>query len=431
MLALALAYGAPAGAEPTPRPVPPNRVLFYSWWAARSANGALRALADQMESQYPGVHVDSHLVPGDWGARNLFPIIKDLVDAGRAPEAFQMHAGYAAQSFFDAGLLEPIDAIWSSEGLTTTTPPLIQDLCRIDGHYHSVPIGIHRLNLIWCNKAVLDAHDVDPTSITTWDDFFKACARLRSQGVEPPIQVGESWTIGLVFQGIMASQGTAAYQDWINGKLTQTDDPRLVRAFEILGRYMAYANSDNARLGWVPLFKKLILGQSAFVVMGDWVNGEFRQARKTYGSDYVAIPVPGTASMYGVTIDTLLHPRSVLDPVNAERWLRLGASRRGQDAFNVVKGSIPARNDPDVALYDAYQRVAIAQIKHAELIYPSIAEATPYMFETELLGILGRFATDRDAKKGARDLALVTRRLAPSFTRTVVLRKSSPVPPSR
>jgi glucose/mannose transport system substrate-binding protein len=35
-------------------------------------------------------------------------------------------------------------------------------------------------------------------------------------------------------------------------------------------------------------------------------------------------------------------------------WLRVAGSQAGQDAFNPIKGSIPARSDGDRSLYDAY-----------------------------------------------------------------------------
>jgi glucose/mannose transport system substrate-binding protein len=41
-------------------------------------------------------------------------------------------------------------------------------------------------------------------------------------------------------------------------------------------------------------------------------------------------------------------------------WLTVAGSKEGQDAFNPVKGSIPARSDGDKALYDEYLQSAMA-----------------------------------------------------------------------
>jgi glucose/mannose transport system substrate-binding protein len=418
VLAALVTARAPASAVEAPAAPKSNRVMFYTWWASPSESAALRALVDMFKARYPTVSITTPVVPGNWGARNLFPIIKGLVAAGGAPEAFQMHAGYGAQPFFDAGLLSPIDDLWASEGLEKVMPPLIQDLCKIQGHYYSVPIGVHRINVIWYNKPLLERHGIDPNSLTTWEALFKAADTLRAKGVASPIQLGETWTAGLVFQGIMASQGMDTYEQWVNGRMRTPDDPKMVEAFERLKTYLTYVNPDYVSLGWDTALKRIINGEGAFYVMGDWANGEFRLAQKKYGKDYGTMPVPGTKNMYGVTIDTFLHPRGVASPTNSDRWLRLGASREGQDAFNSLKGSVPARNDPDVTRYDLYQRSAIADLKAARSIYPSVDSAVPYVYETALLDILAAFESDHDVKKAARMNADATRKLAPKFIRS-------------
>ncbi|MEZ4680389.1 MAG: hypothetical protein R2932_39845 [Caldilineaceae bacterium] len=47
------------------------------------------------------------------------------------------------------------------------------------------------------------------------------------------------------------------------------------------------------------------------------------------------------------------------NPDNALNWLKVCGSKEGRDAFNPIKGSIPARTDGDVSLYDEYQLSAM------------------------------------------------------------------------
>src|SRR6185436_12595793 len=103
-----------------------------------------------------------------------------------------------------------------------------------DGHYYSLPVNVHRNNLIWYNKALIDKHRIDPSTLTTWDAFFKAVDKLEAAGVHNPLQIGENWTASVAFESIMAGLGMPAYEDWINGKITAADDPRLLQAFGIL-----------------------------------------------------------------------------------------------------------------------------------------------------------------------------------------------------
>lgn len=397
------------------------RVVFYNWWSSPSEKAALAALVELFKTKHPDVLVTTPLVPGHNATRTLFPIIKGLVATGNAPEAFQMNAGYAAETYLDGGLLGPIDELWQSQGLEKITPALVQDLCKIKGHYYSVPIGVHRVNVIWYNKPLLDRYGIDANTLTTWEKFFKAAELLRSKGVTSPIELGENWTSLLAFQGIMASQGLITYQEWVNGRLSATDDPKIVAAFETFKVYLTYVNPDNATLGWDAALKRVIEGDSAFNLMGDWANGEFRLAGKKFGKDYGAIVVPGTRNMYGSTIDTFLHPRGVSSPEASDQWLKLAASREGQDAFNVLKGSISVRSDADVVRYDPYQRSAIADLKGAS-VYPSIDSASPAGFELALRSVVGDFVADRNVKKAANAMADVARKMAGKFTRQWSLR---------
>ena len=66
----------------------------------------------------------------------------------------------------------------------------------------------------------LESNGIGPAPLTTWDAFFAAARKLRVAGVKDPIQMGATWTASLLFEAIMAGQGIAAYEDWINGKIT-------------------------------------------------------------------------------------------------------------------------------------------------------------------------------------------------------------------
>jgi glucose/mannose transport system substrate-binding protein len=335
----------------------------------------------------------------------MFGVISGAAGTGRPADAFQVHAGAPLRPYLSAGLLNPIDEVWTDSGLEKVVPPIIQTMSKIDGHYYSLPVNVHRTNLIWYNKALLDKHRIDPSTLTTWNAFFEAAERLEAAGVHHPLQVGENWTASVAFEAIMVSLGIAAYEDWINGKITAADDPRLVEAFGILKKYLSHANPDHATTAWDVAIKRVIAGEAAFCVMGDWANGEFRLAKLKYGKDYGAMPVPGTKGFYGVSIDSFAQTRGIANPANSNRWMRVAASREGQDAFNVAKGSISARADADVTKYDPYQRSAIADFKGARFIYPNLTSSTHDAFKSLLDNVMTAFAADLDVKKAAATVA--------------------------
>ncbi len=415
-LVLVLYLVSAAGVTRAAQAVPPDGspLVIYHWWSSASELKALGALEGIFKASYPGVAQKRTFAP-DRG-RTLFTILQGLTRAGAPPDAIVMQTGYAIRPFIDAGLITRLDELWAGEGLDKALPPTLRAMHEFDGHYYSVPINAQRTNLIWYNARLLDKHGIDPATLTTWDRFFDAAAKLRDAGVSTPIQVAASWTVAQLFEGIMASLGIASYEDWVNGKIRSATDPRLTEALGVMRRYCGFVNRDHVGLDWTVALGRVARGQSAFYAMGDWANGDFRAAGLVYEKDYSAFPVPRTKGLYGVTIDSFVQPRGLARPANSNRWLKIAASREGQDAFNVLKGSIPARTDASVARYDAYQKSAIAAFKRS-VIYPTYGAATPAAYVRSLEPALEAFVDHGDVRKAAAAIAAATVSAERSFTR--------------
>jgi glucose/mannose transport system substrate-binding protein len=416
-LALILTLGASAATAAPAPPVAPARerpLVVYHWWGSSSETKALGELVRVFKARYPGVAERRTFAPDRGGT--LFTILQGLTRAGNPPDAIVMQTGYFMRPFIDEGLLAPLDGLWASEGLDRVVPPTLRAMHTFNGHYYSVPIDVQRTNLVWYNKSLLDKHGIDPATLTTWDRFFEAAARLRAAGVATPVQLAASWTVSQLFESIMASLGIAAYEDWVNGKVRSATDPRLAEALGVLKRYSGFVNKDHAGLDWTVALGRVAKGESAFYAMGDWANGEFRAAGLVYGRDYGVFVAPGTRGLYGVTIDSFVQPRGLARPANSNHWLEVAASREGQDAFNVPKGSIPARTDPTLAGYDAYQKSAIAAFKQS-VIYPTFGGAMPGVYVRALEPTLEAFVDDGDAQRAAAAVARAAASSGRSFTR--------------
>jgi glucose/mannose transport system substrate-binding protein len=416
-LALILTLGASAATAAPAPPVAPARerpLVVYHWWGSSSETKALGELVRVFKARYPGVAERRTFAPDRGGT--LFTILQGLTRAGNPPDAIVMQTGYFMRPFIDEGLLAPLDGLWASEGLDRVVPPTLRAMHTFNGHYYSVPIDVQRTTLVWYNKSLLDEHGIDPATLTTWDRFFEAAARLRAAGVATPVQLAASWTVSQLFESIMASLGIAAYEDWVNGKVRSATDPRLAEALGVLKRYSGFVNKDHAGLDWTVALGRVAKGESAFYAMGDWANGEFRAAGLVYGRDYGVFVAPGTRGLYGVTIDSFVQPRGLARPANSNHWLEVAASREGQDAFNVPKGSIPARTDPTLAGYDAYQKSAIAAFKQS-VIYPTFGGAMPGVYVRALEPTLEAFVDDGDAQRAAAAVARAAASSGRSFTR--------------
>jgi glucose/mannose transport system substrate-binding protein len=415
-------YFWPKKLAQAPAPTPKQEIdalTFYDWWTSPGESSAINGLIALYTKQYPSTAVIPTSVVGGAGY-SLMGIVKPLVTAGQAPDSFQMHAAYEGLPYYKAGLLDPIDDIWQSENLAAVIPKVAQDMNKFDGHYYSVPVDIHRVNLVWYNAGLLKKNNIDVADLTTWDAFFAACDKLKATGVENPIRMGESWTAAQVFEQIVASEGIDFYQDWINGKVTSPDDSHLIQAFTIFKKYISYVNSDNGSLSWNDAIGPVIKGDSAFELMGDWANQEFKLADKTYGVDYGAFPSPGTQGVYGLDIDTFQRPKNISHPINADRWLKLVSSKDGEDTFNPLKGSISPRTDADVSKYDTYQQSAIKDFWQAKYMFPSVVHGSgaPQSFKIKLEDIIADFIINQDITKAATALTNYSAVISDEYTIT-------------
>jgi glucose/mannose transport system substrate-binding protein len=390
---IAIAADAPAKLDA-------DGLALHHGWGSPSETAALDALVAVYKKRRPDATVRSLNAEG---RGRMFTIVRN----GQS-DAFVAQAGATLLPFLDAGLVDPIDEIWAEAGLDKVIPPVLQKINSHDGHHYSIPLAVHRTNVVWYNKALLDKHRIDPATLTTWDGFFKAAETLRAAGVRAPIQMGLTWTATAVFEGIMAGLGREAYESWINGRMRSVDDPKCLAAFTTFKRYLEYVNEDNAVTGWDAALKRVISGEAAFIIMGDWAEGEFQIAGMKFGKDYGAMPVPETQGTYVVLVDAFARPRKRPHERNGDEWLKVVASREGQDAFNTLKGSIPARTDADVSRYGPYQRAAIADLKAARSLFPNHDMVEPEAFKVRQLEVIAAFALNRDVKKAAAALAAAT-----------------------
>jgi len=368
---------------------------IYHWWTSGGEAAAIGALVDVFEGLYPDTTVKQRAISGGSGI-TMIPIITALVLAGEAPDAFQMHAGYEGIAYYEADLLEDINDIWTDNNLEAVIPDVVQSMCQFEGDFYMVPVNIHRSNVVWYNLKELEAVGVDPKTLTNWTAFFDACFEFEDANPgKDAIALGHAWTQAHLFEQILASQGIDVYENWINGLITNTTDADISAALDILATFMSYTNDDFDSLSWNEATDLLIQDNSVFNIMGDWANGEFLVANSVYDDDYGTIAVPGTGNMYGLVVDAFQHPAGVANPENSDRWLEVVASKEGQDAFNPLKGSISARTDSNLTLYEPYHDWTGADFASVTYMFPSVVHGSgaPQSFSAELNAIINAFCT--------------------------------------
>lgn len=347
------------GSEPTapPEATPAEtdmaqQVEVFSWWTGGGEAAGLDAMIKVFAAQYPDITFLNAAVAGGAGT-NARAVLATRLQAGDAPDSWQGHAGQELiGTYVAAGQLEPVNFLFEANDWLAVMPETLIPLISQDGNIYSVPVNIHRANVMWNSPTVLAENNI--TVPTTLEEWFAAMDALQAAGMEAPLAMGEQWTALHLFETILlASLGADDYNAlWDGGK--NWSEPEVTAALEAFAKVLSYTNSDASALSWQDAAQLVVNGDAAFTVMGDWAEGYFREIGFEPNTGYGWSPVPGTAGTFQFLSDSFVLPVGAPHRDAAIAWLTVAGSREGQDAFNPVKGSIPARSDGDRALYGEY-----------------------------------------------------------------------------
>jgi glucose/mannose transport system substrate-binding protein len=307
-------------------------------------------------AKYPDITFINAAVAGGAGT-NARAVLATRLQANDPPDSWQGHAGQELiGTYVAANQLEPLNFLYEQEGWLAVMPETLIPLISKDGNIYSVPVNIHRANVLWYNPKILADNGLAVP--TTLDEWFAAMDTLQAAGVIP-LAMGEQWTAMHLFETILlASLGADKYNGLWDGS-TDWGSAEVTTALDNFVKVLGYVNSDAAALSWQDAAQLVVTGQAAFNVMGDWAEGYFRELGKEPNTDYGWAPVPGTAGNFQFLSDSFVLAANAPDREAAIAWLTVCGSKEGQDAFNPVKGSIPARSDADRSLYGVYLQSAM------------------------------------------------------------------------
>jgi glucose/mannose transport system substrate-binding protein len=334
-----------------------DKVEVFSWWTGGGEAAGLEAMQKVFAAQYPNTEFINAAVAGGAGT-NARAVLATRLQAGDPPDSWQGHAGQELiGTYVSGGKLEALNDMYDSEGWLAVMPKTLIPLISQDGKIYSVPVNIHRANVLWYNPGVLTANNIAVP--TTVDEWIAAMETLKGAGVQP-LALGEQWTkMHLLETVVLGTLGPDAY----NGLWDGTTDWGSAEVKQALDNYVTiagYANTDSASLSWQDAAQLVVNGDAAFNVMGDWAEGYFRELGKAPMTDYGWAPVPGSVGVFQFLSDSFVLAVGAPHPEGAKSWLKIAGSKAGQEAFNPVKGSICARTDCDKALFGEYLQSAMA-----------------------------------------------------------------------
>ncbi|MEU3020317.1 ABC transporter substrate-binding protein [Nocardiopsis sp. NPDC007018] len=326
-----------------------NQVEVFSWWTGGGEEAGLNALIERFEEENQGVEFVNAAVAGGSGT-NAQAVLEGRLQSQDPPDSFQGHAGASLQDYVEAGYLAPLDDFFDEHGLREAYPDQLVEQISYEDSVYSVPVNIHRSNVLWFNPSVLEEAGVEGPP-RTLEELVEALEAVASETDAIPMAVGAQWTVDHLLESVLlGSLGTDAYNAlWEPG--ADWDTPRMAEALETFETILSHTQEESAAEDWQEASRRVAEGEAAFNVMGDWAAGYFDELGALPGQDYDWAPSPGTDGTYMWLSDSFTLPAGAPNEENARAWLALVASQEGQDLFNPLKGSIPARSDADPGRY--------------------------------------------------------------------------------
>ncbi|WP_043618243.1 ABC transporter substrate-binding protein [Nonomuraea candida] len=383
-----------------------QQVEVFSWWTGPGEADGLQAMRKIFEDQNPNYTFFDAAVAGGSGDKAK-ALLQSKLQANTPPDTFQGHAGAELQGYIKAGHLEDLTPLYDELKLKDVFPAQLVEQISVDGKIYSVPVNIHRSNVLWFNPSVLKEAGVAGAPKTI-EEFLAALEKVKATG-KIPLSIGSEWTVTHLLESVLlGTLGADAYNalfkpgaDW-NG-------PQVTTALQNFAKIMEYAGDPQD--DWQPAAKQVADGQAAFTIMGDWAYGYFHNPPegglgKTSKTDFDWAPSPGTEGTYLWLSDSFTLPKGARNRDGAMAWLKVAAGKEGQDAFNPKKGSIPARKDADQSLYTDYLADALkdwSSDKLAGSIQHGVAVNQPWL--AAINEAVGLYLGSKDVKALQQGLA--------------------------
>jgi glucose/mannose transport system substrate-binding protein len=160
-----------------------GKVEIFSWWTGAGEEAGLKGLIALFSSKHPEIEVINAAVAGGAGT-NAKAVLASRMQGGDPPDAFQVHGGAELNTgWVAADKVIDLDDLYASEGWKDKFPKDLVDMVSKDGKAYSVPVNIHRGNVVFYNKKIFDDNKL--TAPKTFDEFFKVADALKAKGVTP------------------------------------------------------------------------------------------------------------------------------------------------------------------------------------------------------------------------------------------------------
>ncbi|MCA1260858.1 ABC transporter substrate-binding protein, partial [Nitratireductor aquimarinus] len=298
------------------------------------------------------------------GGEAAMTALRARVTAGNAPTAVQM-LGFDILDWAEQGVVGNLNDVAEEEGWAEVVPAALQNFSKYDGNWIASPVNVHSTNWVWINKAALDA--AGGKAPETWEELVAVLDKMKENGITPLAHGGQPWQDATVFEAVVLSLGNDFYKSALNDLDPEAlGSDKMKEAFDRMATLRTYVDDNFSGRDWNLASAMVIEGTGGMQMMGDWAKGEFLKAGKKPGEDFVCIRFPGTQGSVTFNSDQFVMFQVGEDKQKAQKMMASSVMNpEFQSAFNVVKGSVPARTDVPNEAFDDCGKKGMADLAEA------------------------------------------------------------------
>jgi len=202
---------------------------------------------------------------------------------------------------------------------------------------------------------------------STWSGFIKILEMAKAKGYTGLAHGGQPWQDATIFDSVVLSTGGSYFYQKsmidLDADALGSDTMKLV--FDRMKQLRGYVDDNFSGRDWNLASAMVMNDEAALQIMGDWAKGEFLNAGKTPGEDFLCFRVPGTQGMVTFNSDQFAMFKVDGGEKSQTAMAKAVMSPVFQSAFNVVKGSVPARTDVPNDDFDACGKKGMSDLAEA------------------------------------------------------------------
>ncbi|MDR5748392.1 ABC transporter substrate-binding protein [Caballeronia sp. LZ029] len=339
-----------------------KQVEVMHWWTSGGEAKALGVLKDNLK-QRGYAWKDSPIAGG--GGEAARTVLRARIASNNPPDAVQM-LGFSVLDYAEQDLLTNLDSIAKKGDWDKQVPAPLQRFSKSDGHWYGVPIDVHSDNWIWANKKIFDELKLTPPQ--TFEELVADADKIRKAGYIPLAHGGQAWQEATIFDSAVMSAGGPKFY---NDALVKLDPKALgsktmEKAFDQLRALRGMVDPNFPGRDWNLATSMVINGKAAIQIMGDWAKGEFANAGKKPGVDYLCMRYPGTQGDFIFVTDQFATFKAGSDRQAGQyAFAEAVMDPKVQAQFNQIKGAVPARLDVPADGFDECGQKSMADMRTA------------------------------------------------------------------